>query len=253
MYDKSAQFRFYEELNDFLPEHKKKTEYSYTFHGMPAVKDAIEAEGVPHTEVDLILVNGKSVGFDYSLQHDDRVSVYPVFETLDISPIVRLREKPLRESKFILDVHLGKLSKLLRMLGFDSSYRNDYSDPEIVNIALKEKRIILTRDRGILKINVVTHGYCIRSKKPKEQISEVLNRFDLFKQIKPFYRCMLCNGKLDKVDQESIQARLLPKTAQYYTEFYKCLKCDKIYWKGSHYEKMNNFIQKITGRESGQT
>ena len=153
VYDKAANFRFYEELNDFLPENKRKIEYSYAFYGTPAVKDAIEAEGVPHTEVDLILVNGKSVGFDYLLQHSDRVSVYPVFETLDISPVIRLREKPLRESKFILDVHLGKLTKLLRRLGFDSNYRNDYSDPEIVNISLKEKRIILTRDRGILKIN----------------------------------------------------------------------------------------------------
>ena len=179
-YAKVAQFRFYEELNDFLFPSKKKTLFSYQFNGTPSIKDVIEGMGVPHTEVDLILVNGISVGFDYHLLHGDHVSVYPVFESLDISPIVLLREKPLRKSTFILDVHLGKLARSLRMLGFDSLYRNDYEDSEIISISVKEKRIILTRDQDILKRRAVTRGYLIRSTSLEEQIHEVLSRFDLF-------------------------------------------------------------------------
>lgn len=183
-YKKAAQFRFYEELNDFLSFDKKKTPFSYQFDGAPSIRDVIEAIGVPHTEVDLILVNGTSVGFDYLLVHEDRVSVYPVFESLDISPIVRLRKKPLRKSAFILDVHLGRIARSLRMLGFDALYKNDYEYSEIISISVKEKRIILTRDHGILKGKGVTHGYWIRSTRPEEQIQEVLSRFDLFSQIK---------------------------------------------------------------------
>jgi len=245
MYHKVARFRFYEELNDFLPSSKRKKPFSYQFNGNPSIKDAIEAEGVPHTEVDLILINGISVGFDYHLQHGDRVSIYPVFESLDISPIAHLREKPLRKTVFILDVHLGKLARLLRMLGFDTLYRNDYKYSEIVNISIKEKRIILTRDRSILKTKAVTHGYWIRSKKPENQIREVLHRFDILSQVKPFHRCMVCNGIIDKIEKKTIQSQLPAKTACYYDEFYKCLSCGRIYWKGSHYFKMKNLVHKL--------
>lgn len=248
MYHKVAQFRFYEELNDFLRHSQKKTSFPYQFNGNPSIKDAIEAVGVPHTEVDLILVNGISVGFDYHLLHGDRVSVYPVFESLNISPVVRLRKKPLRKTTFVLDVHLGRLCRLLRMLGFDTLYRNDYKDAEIVSISVKEKRIILTRDRGLLKTGAVTHGYWIRSTKPEEQIREVLNRFDLFTQTEPFHRCMLCNGTIDRVNKKTILYRLSAGTASYHDEFYNCLNCGQIYWKGSHFNKMKAYVHDLTGQ-----
>ena len=143
---KSAKFRFYEELNDFLPLDKRKKIFSYNFEGNPSVKDAVEAIGVPHTEIDLILANSKSVAFSYHLQDGDMISVYPVFESMDISNVTHLREKPLRKPKFILDVHLGKLAKYLRMLGFDALYETDYKDSRIVNIAKTQNGTILTRD-----------------------------------------------------------------------------------------------------------
>ncbi len=146
-----AKFRFYEELNDFLPAEKKKIEFIYNFSGNPAIKDAIEAVGVPHTEVDVILVNGQSVEFSYQLQDDDVVSVYPTFESFDVSKVTHLRNKPLREIKFIVDVHLGKLARYLRMLGFDTLYKNNYSTTEILKIAKAQKRIILTRSVALLK------------------------------------------------------------------------------------------------------
>ena len=117
-----AHFRFYEELNEFLPHHKRKTEFVYHFHGAPSVKDAVEAIGVPHVEVDIILVNGISVSFSRKLSDGDRISVYPVFESFDVSAVTHLRARPLREPRFILDVHLGRLAKYLRLCGFDTLF-----------------------------------------------------------------------------------------------------------------------------------
>ena len=155
--------RFYEELNDFLPEEKQKLRFEHSYIDRTSVKDLIESLGVPHTEVDLILVNGKPVGFDYLINDDDDISVYPVFESIDITDLQHLRPKPLRKPKFVADVHLGRLARYMRMLGFDTLYKNNIDDDEIVNISVDEKRTILTRDRNILKRSVVTHGYFVRN------------------------------------------------------------------------------------------
>lgn len=245
MGEKEALFRFYEELNDFLPPEKKKKCFPYRFHEKPAIKDPIEAIGIPHTEVDLILVNGKSVGFDYPLQHGDRVSVYPLFESLDISPIVKLRGRPLRKSTFVLDGHLGKLARLLRLLGFDVAYRNDYSDPEIARISVDKNRILLTRDRRLLFRKEITHAYCLRSTDPKQQLKEVLKHFDLYAQVNSFRRCADCNGKIGTVEKGEIIDQLEPKTILYYNQFYRCEYCKKIYWKGSHYERIKKYFKDL--------
>jgi len=135
-----AIFRFYAELNDFLPQSRRQTTFKHCFNGGPAVKDTIESLGVPHTEVDLILVDGEPVGFDHLLQDGDRVSVYPRFVTLDLGGIQRLRPEPLRHKRFVLDIHLGKLANYLRMLGVDTLYRNDYADATLAEISRREKR-----------------------------------------------------------------------------------------------------------------
>jgi uncharacterized protein with PIN domain len=234
----TAEFRFYEELNDFLPPEQRKRTMSYRFSGHPGIKDPIEAFGIPHTEVELIVVNGLSVGFDYQLQAGDRVAVYPVFESLDISPLLRLREKPLRNPRFIMDVNLGKLAKHMRLLGFDSLYRNDYRDAEVVDIAVNEQRIVLTRDRRLLYIKRITHGYWVRSVGVERQIDEVLHRFDLYGSIHPFIRCLVCNGALTPVAKADILDGLKPKTRLYYEVFHQCADCRRIYWEGSHMENM---------------
>jgi len=240
--------RFYEELNDFLKSEIRKKWINYTFRINQTVKDAIEAMGVPHAEIDLIVVNGESVGFDYHLQDGDQISVYPVFETLDISTLTLLRPEPLRETRFILDVHLGKLCKYLRMLGFDTYYRNDLADDEIVKISVTEKRIILTRDLGILKNGAVTHGYWVRSKVSKEQLFEVFNRFDLHNKTRPFYRCTMCNGLVKEVNKTEIEHLLKMNTKIYFDKFYQCNDCKRVYWEGTHFKNMQNFILEITGK-----
>lgn len=250
---KLAYFRFYEELNEFLTPEKKKKEFEYYFKGNPSVKDAIEALGVPHVEVDLILVNGTSVSFSESLKDGDRVSVYPVFESLDIGSVTHLRPKPLRDMKFILDVHLGRLAKYLRLCGFDTLFSSLYDDREIIDTAAKEKRIILTRDRQILKDKRVTHGYWIRSQDHNEQLREVFERFDLRDRLVLFSRCISCNTLLEEVSKEEIQDRLLSDTSRYFSKFTKCPVCDRIFWEGSHYDNMKIIIRDVLGKTTRKT
>jgi len=242
---KQAVFRFYEELNDFLPSNKKKLAFRHSFFGNPSVKDVIEAIGVPHVEVDLILINGISVDFGHTLKENDYVSVYPVFETLDISGVQHLRPIPLRLPRFILDEHLGKLARQLRMLGFDTIYHKDFDDKKIVRIANEEHRIILTRDVGLLKIKAVTRGYFIRSQQPAAQLRETLNHFDLYGNAAPFTRCIKCNGILKEVDKEKIIHRLEPLTKTHFHKFFQCNGCQGIFWEGSHFERMKSVLDTI--------
>lgn len=245
-----AFFRFYAELNDFLDRELRFKRFEYPFHGKPSVKDVIEALGVPHTEVDLVVVNGEVSSFGYNLKDGDFVAVYPVFESIDISGLKD--EEPLREIKFVADVHLGRLARYLRILGFDTLYKNDFSDEEIINISNEQNRVVLTRDIGILKNGKVEKGYFVRNTKLSEQVEEVLARFDLFSLIKPFDRCPLCNGKLSYVDKESILDRLPPKTRRAFSEFKMCENCGKIYWKGTHYKKIINFIEHLKAKHKTQ-
>jgi uncharacterized protein with PIN domain len=235
-------FRFYEELNDFLPAARKKQEFQHTFEGSPSVKDTIESLGVPHVEVDLILVNGTSVDFSYRMKNDDHVSVYPVFESFDISDVQHLRNTPLREPKFIFDVHLGKMAKYFRMLGFDSLYETDYDDDTIMKISVDEERIILTRDKLLLRNNKINHGLWVRSTDPLEQAAEIIKRLSLQKKAAPFTRCLECNGLLSEVAKEKITARLPERTIRYFEKFLQCRSCGKVYWEGSHFERMKKLI-----------
>ena len=240
-----VQFRFYAELNDFLSPGSRGRTFTRALEGRNSVKHVVEALGVPHTEIDLILVNGRSVDFGFKPGAGDRVSVYPVFESIDIGALTRVRSAPLRRTCFVLDGHLGKLAPYLRMLGFDTRYRRDCHDAELAAIAASERRILLTMDRGLLKRRMVTHGYCVRETDRRRQVIEVLGRFDLFDSVAPFGRCMRCNARLQAVPKAEIVHRLLPKTRRYYQEFWMCRSCDQIFWQGSHYQHMRGFLREV--------
>ncbi len=242
-----AEFRFYEELNDFLPPALRRHAFAYAFKGTPSVKDAIEAIGVPHTEVDLVLVDGTSVDFTRRLAGGERVAVYPVFERLDVAPVTRLRAQPLRQTRFVLDVHLGRLARYLRLLGFDTRYRNDYDDAAIIGLARAESRIILTRDRGLLKHGAVTHGYWVRSTVPRQQLAEVVRAFDLVGSARPFTRCIRCNGTLDAVPKDSVADRLPPRVRAHFDAFAQCRECAAVYWPGSHHDRMRKLVDELIG------
>ncbi len=241
-----VRFRFYEELNDFLPPHRRKREFAITFRSQNSIKDMIESVGVPHTEIDLILVNGQSVDFSYIVQPDDQISVYPVFESLDIYNVTRLRPEPLRRIRFVLDTHLGKLAHYLRLLGFDTLYNNAWKDEELVKISASgDKRILLTRDHGLLKRKQLTHGYFVRNDKPNLQVREILLRFSLYQRVQPFTRCTWCNGLIQPVAKDQVIERLPSGVIDTVSEFSACENCRRIYWQGSHYDHMQRIIEEL--------
>ncbi len=209
-----ANFRIYAELNYFLPPEKRQVSFELHFAGHETVKHLLESLGIPHTEVDLILANGVSVDFAYQVEEGDRVSVYPVFEALDVASVTEVRPEPLREPRFVLDSHLRKLAGYLRLLGFDTLYENDFDDAELAEISSSEERILLTRDRGLLKRKIVTHGYCVRDSDPRAQIVDVLRRFDLGNMAAPFARCARCNGILEPVPKEEVFESVLAETEE---------------------------------------
>jgi uncharacterized protein with PIN domain len=245
-----ANLRFYAELNDFLPVASRQATITCPLNGPVSAKHLIEALGVPHTEVALILANSKSVGFDYLVQENDRLSIYPSFANIDVSDFL-LRPPPPKPARFILDNHLGQLSTYLRLLGFDSLYRNDYDDRELAQVSHDDERILLTRDVRLLMRKVIVHGYWLRSKDPRQQLSAVLQRFDVYEDINPWHRCLRCNGVLRPVPKEEVMHRLEPKTKKYYDEFHICRECEQIYWKGSHYEPLQELVMSF-GLESGR-
>ncbi|HEX6997110.1 MAG TPA: Mut7-C RNAse domain-containing protein [Gammaproteobacteria bacterium] len=245
--ERAAEFRFYAELNDFLPpEHRRRT-FTRTFTGNPSVKDTIEALGVPHTEIDLILVNGRSVGFEHRLAGGERVAVYPMFERLDVSPATRLRPRPLRVTRFVLDVHLGTLARYLRLAGFDTVWRNDLDDDEIIEISLRERRIILTRDRGLLRHGRVTHGYWLRATDPLEQLEEVVHALHLAGCLEPFARCLECNGLVEPVDAAAVAALVPAGVWSETRRFTRCRGCGQVYWVGSHQPRLEAVIERARG------
>lgn len=240
-----AEFRFYEELNDFLPRARRKRGFHYRCARRATVKQAIEAIGVPHTEVELILVNGESVDFSHLVGEGDRVSVYPQFESLDITPLLRVRERPLRTPRFIVDAHLAALARYLRMLGFDAHLDETLDDAQVAELAVREKRIVLTRDRELLKHRIITHGCYVHATNPRRQLAEIVARLELLGAMAPFTRCMECNAELTDVEKSAVVNRLPLGTARYYDRFSSCQGCRKVYWPGSHHRRMCALIDEL--------
>ena len=240
-----ATFRFFGELNDFLSPARRRVPFEHRFAGRPAVKDTVEGLGVPHPEIDLIVVNGKSVPFEHRLADGDRVSVYTAFHRIDLAEARRVGPAPLTDPRLVLDGHLGRLAAYLRMLGFDAWYRNEVDDQVLAAISRDEDRILLTRDRALLRRGVVVRGRFVRSDQPREQLREIVERFDLRARSAPFTRCIRCNEKLESVAREDILDRLQPLTRRYYDVFARCPACAAIFWKGSHHARMQRLVANV--------
>jgi len=241
-----ASFRFYAELNDHLPPGERYRTVEREFFVPASVKDMIEGIGVPHTEVELVLVNGESADFACLVRDGDRVAAYPMFESFDITPMLRVRPRPLREPKFVLDVHLGRLAAYLRMLGFDALYSNRAGDHDLVRISAGENRILLTRDRGVLKHADVTHGYWLRETDSRRQTAEIVRRFDLARSLQPLTRCMVCNQPLRGASSAEVSGRVPPGVLEWCADFRECVRCQRVYWRGSHTRRIERWIGQLT-------
>ncbi|MBI5427603.1 MAG: Mut7-C ubiquitin/RNAse domain-containing protein [Nitrospinae bacterium] len=245
----TVQLRFYEELNDFLPLQDRKKWLSRPFDAGATAGEVVGALGVPLDRIDLLLVNGEPADFSRKILDGDRVGVYPVFESLDIGPATRLPGRPLRDIRFVADVHLGKLARQLRLLGFDCLYRNDSSDNDLIAVMKNEGRVVLTRDRRLLGRKAVSRGYCVRSEMPGDQALEVVRRFDLSDALRPFTLCMECNLPLAEVGKEEIVETLPPLVRRDFEKFHQCPGCKRNYWQGSHFDGMRRFVDEVR-RES---
>jgi hypothetical protein len=240
-------FHVHAELNDFLPRDQRNTAVVVSCAGHESIKNLVESLGIPHPEIEALLVNERPVDFTYMLRPDDQVDVYPV-TVLPDTTLVPLRP-PLCSSCFVLDAHLGRLAAYLRMLGFDTLYDNAYDDPFLAQVSHDEGRILLTRDIELLKRNLVVYGYFVRGTKPSEQLEEVVRRFHLRElTVDSFQRCIRCNGLLRQVEKADISHLLAPKTRLYYESFQQCQSCGQIYWRGSHYARMRLLAEQVLGK-----
>ncbi|RVW05695.1 Mut7-C RNAse domain-containing protein [Rhodococcus xishaensis] len=239
-----CEFRVYGELNDFLQPRLRRRSILHEFDGSPSVKDRIESLGVPHTEVDLIIVDGEPVGFDRRLSGGERVAVYPTFRSLELGDIAPLRP-PLPDPRFVLDVHLGRLARYLRLLGFDSAYTNDCSDDELLALSRDEDRTLLTRDVGLLERAALVHGAFLHETDPRLQLREVLDRFRLLGRIAPLTRCARCNGIIGPATPVLARARVPSSVLREHRLFSRCNDCGQVYWPGGHLKRLRARLAEI--------
>ncbi len=208
----------------------------------------IEALGVPHTEVDLIVKNGRPVGFDAQIEADDVIEVYPARHApegmANGTPLLR---PPLcaPDLRFIADAHLGGLAQLLRLAGFDTRYDNNFPDDEIEQLAHDESRIVLTRDRELLKRRTVLRGCYVRALQPDEQFREVSERLDLTQHVRAFRLCLMCNAPLRPAVPDEIDGRVPDGVRERHTRFVTCDVCRRVFWEGSHWRRMRARIDAL--------
>jgi len=230
-----------------------------TFDGHPAVKDVLEALGVPHPEIAALTVNGEPATLDRRLDDGDRVEAWPAAEAarLALPSILPPAPEDTADPRFVVDGHLGRLAAYLRMLGFDTWYDRAADDERLAAVAATQRRILLTRDRGLLKRSVVRRGAFVRSDRPVEQLEEVTRRFGLVERWHPFGRCLRCNALLVAATREEVLDRLLPLTRLFYDDFRRCPRCDAVYWEGSHHARMERLVERVRAsavrdREAGE-
>jgi len=237
----TATFIFKGSLQDFT----EQAQVVKSFQLHPSAKDLIESCGVPQVEVYGLRVNHRLESFSYNVADGDKLIVYPKGIPDGQDSPDNIRKARDLTSKFIADVHLGKLTRYLRLLGFDTVYKNDAKDTDIIDAAIRNHRTVLTRDVGLLKHGRLKHGYWLRSTEPNEQVLEVVKYFELACDIDPFTLCMNCNGHLEEVAKEEVTSKLPPKVKENFEEFRQCQACGQVYWKGSHYHKLADQVKQI--------
>jgi uncharacterized protein with PIN domain len=227
-----ATFHFHSELVSFLAPERRSGAFSHGCARAATVKNAIESLGVPHTEAGHLLVNGDPATLDRIVREGDDIEVFP-------------REGGWPEDEpilFLADAHLGGLARFLRMLGFDTLYENALHDRDILRLAARERRTVLTRDRELLKCRDIARGCFVHERKPEAQLREVATRFGLATRMKPFTLCLHCNLPLESLDRAAALAQVPLRIAERYETFVRCPGCRRIYWEGSHWQRMREML-----------
>lgn len=232
-------------LHFFLPRDLRRRTLVLPLDNKRSIKDFVESLGIPHVEVDRLLVNGSRKGFDYHLAPDDEVSVTAPLLPIDLTQESERFPAPMSSIRFVLDVHLGRLARYLRLLGFDSWYKKHASDSELATISVREKRLLLTRDVELLKRKELEYGYCLRTTRPRAQLAEVAHRFGLGQRSRPYCRCISCNALLRDASKQEVRSLLPAGVAKHFTRFRQCQGCGKAYWEGSHYRRLETIIAEV--------
>ena len=229
----AAVFRFHAELERFIARERRGIAFAYECARAATLKQAIESLGVPHTELGRIIVNTQQATLDRIVREGDLVQAFPY------EPGTAPFAEPLA---FIADAHLGGLARMLRMLGFDAEFDNALHDREIIEQAAAEKRVVLTRDRELLKCREILRGCFVHALKPEMQLREVARRYGLAARMRPFTLCLHCNVLLESADPQSVAARVPERIQVQYSRFMHCPACHRIYWEGSHWERMRSVL-----------
>jgi len=240
--------RLYGGLKDLVAWHRDGCVPEHPLSAKTSVKDLLEGLGVPHTEVDLILVNGQCVAFSHLVQAGDRVAAYPPFFSLPVPSEMRLTPPIHHPVKFVADVHLGRLATLLRLFGFDVLWGNDADDEQLAQVAVAGRRILLTRDRGLLKRACVTHGLLVRSDWVEEQLAQVVGRYDLALLAAPFSRCPRCNTPLVEADPAQVRSMAPPRVQETVSSYRSCPSCGRLFWRGTHVARIERLFERVVSR-----
>ncbi len=235
-----AQFRFYAELNDFLAPWRRWRDSACECAPHASVKHMVEALGVPHTEVGLVLCNGQPCSLAHRpLADGDRLSVYP--------PMPRLQVPAAGDAspRLAADAHLGRLARHLRFAGYDTLWHEHGSDAELAALARDQGRIVLTRDRALLMHRDVVRGCYLRPTEPWDQMAELARRLPLDLRARRPARCLVCNAMPVEVDRQAVLAELPPRTRQSFDRFWRCPGCARVFWRGSHWQRMHAQLQAL--------
>lgn len=228
------------ELRLFIPSERRQGRTALITDGSSTLGHVIESLGVPLTEAGRLLVDGREVAVSHIPSAGESVEVYGV---------ERPQQVPGAPLRFLLDVHLGTLARRLRLLGVDAAYENeDIGDPALATLSAKERRVLLSRDRGLLRRREIWAGAYIYSDRPDDQLRDVLERFA--PALTPWTRCTACNGRLADADKDSVQDQLQQGTQRSYDVFAQCPACDRVYWRGAHHARLQAIVEEAV-REFG--
>ena len=214
--------------------------------GQPrSVADVLGSVGIPRCELGLLLVDGVCVAADHRLVGGERLAAFPPFQRLPPDAHCSVWVTPPEPRRFVLDVHLGTLARRLRLLGFDAWYRTHAPDRLLAEIAVRDDRILLSRDRQLLLRRAIVHGYCPRSNDPDQQLVEVADRYGLAARQEPLTRCVRCNGGLTAVSKAEILEELPERTRGAFDTFARCSDCHQVYWPGAHTRALDRILSRV--------